>query len=398
MISQAELDAAGLEAVRAVPGVAAIQMTDIVGVEVVGPEGRSWVGVQAKAEDPRLDGVTTTDGTLPGSAGEIALPADLARTVGVETGDTVTVVVTEWRDEESIARSSTATVTGLLSTSGGFLAQGGVGVVSAATWRDWYATMANGVPFWEATVALAPGTSSRKAIEAIEPLVGDYAEVLTRDERAARAAAELSGSTWVLTAVVLGFAAVSLLVASLVIANTFQVLVAQRTRTLALLRCVGAERRQLRRSVLLEACLLGLAASLGGVLSGIALVQVALTVLGRATDVPLPATVTITWQVLVVPLVVGTAVTVLASLAPARAATRVSPLEALRPADPVHGGAGAARAWVSGLLVAGGGAGLALGWVTASAVSMPIGLAVGMLGGGGSFVGGMGGAGFWGPG
>ena len=90
------------------------------------------------------------------------------------------------------------------------------------------------------------------------------AEALTKDEAAAQSVEEFSDGGNVLVTVVLGFAAVALLVAALVIANTFQVLVAQRTRTLALLRCVGAGKGQLRRSVLLEAAILGSVASRGG--------------------------------------------------------------------------------------------------------------------------------------
>ncbi len=211
-------------------------------------------------------------------------------------------------------------------------------------------------------IALTPGTAVASAIAAVEHVLGPDTTVLTHDQRAAQSAAQLTGSTDVLTGVVLAFAAVSLLVASLVIANTFQVLIAQRTRTLALLRCVGADRRQLRRSVLLEASIVGLAASATGVLLGIGLVQAALTILGRTTDVPLPSTVSITVAVVLVPLVVGTAVTLLASLAPARAATRVSPLAALRPVDPsVRDRAGRVRAVFSALMVVGGAALLALG-------------------------------------
>lgn len=112
----------------------------------------------------------------------------------------------------------------------------------------------------------------------------------------------MTGGEDVFTYVILTFAAIALLVAALVIANTFQVLVAQRTRTLALLRCVGADRKQLSRSVLLEAVILGLVASVAGILFGIGLVQLALAVAGTMDlGIPLPPVVQVTAVAVLVP-------------------------------------------------------------------------------------------------
>src|SRR5699024_10195574 len=94
------------------------------------------------------------------------------------------------------------------------------------------------------------------------------ADVITKDEHAKVLAGKLTGGENVLTTLVLAFAGLALLVAGLVISNTFQVLVAQRARTLALLRCVGANKRQLRTSVLVEASILGLSASVVGLTAG----------------------------------------------------------------------------------------------------------------------------------
>jgi putative ABC transport system permease protein len=154
----------------------------------------------------------------------------------------------------------------------------------------------------------------------------------------------------------------------MVITNTFQVLVAQRTRTLALLRCIGAGTGQLYRSVLLEAAILGAVASAVGILTGGVLAQVALMV-APAFDlgVPLPTAITPTWQSVVLPLAVGAGVTVLAALAPARSATRVAPLAALRPSDAptLRARSGRTRLVVSLLSLIGGfaalGGGVALG-------------------------------------
>ena len=118
----------------------------------------------------------------------------------------------------------------------------------------------------------------------------------------------------------------------------------RQSRTLALLRCVGATKAQVGRGVLAEAAILGVVSSVLGVVVGIALGQVALWVAStQDLGVPLPRTIAPTWHVVVVPVAVGTLVTVLSALVPARVATRVAPLAALRPADAPVATRGAGR-------------------------------------------------------
>lgn len=153
-------------------------------------------------------------------------------------------------------------------------------------------------------------------------LPGD-AEVLTGAELGQRLV-DGSARQEALRIPLLMLGAVSLIVAAFVIANTFRILVAQRTRELALLRTVGATRRQVLRGVLAESVAVGLAGSLAGVAAG------ALTALaaGSLLDVSMVLTVTATtvaWSVLI-----GVLMTVGSALLPARAATRVAPLAALQ--------------------------------------------------------------------
>jgi putative ABC transport system permease protein len=165
-------------------------------------------------------------------------------------------------------------------------------------------------------------------------LTGAGVTVRTGTEQAAAAATALTGDADWLTAILLVFATVAVLVAGLVIANTFAVLLAQRTRDLALLRCIGATAAQVRRSVLAEAVLTGLAASALGVLAGIGL-SAAVSAVAGATDSPIPlAGISVPVYAVLAGLAVGTLTTLLAALAPARASTRVAPLAALRPVDP----------------------------------------------------------------
>lgn len=127
------------------------------------------------------------------------------------------------------------------------------------------------------------------------------------------------------------FGLVAMLVAALVIYNTFNILVAQRTREMALLRCIGATRKQVFGSILFESVVVGLLSSVLGLLVGYGLGALAMTVLG-AFDAPLPtgATVALAPKTIAIGLAVGLVVTVGAALLPARGATRVAPIAALR--------------------------------------------------------------------
>ncbi|MFQ6485929.1 FtsX-like permease family protein [Brachybacterium epidermidis] len=130
------------------------------------------------------------------------------------------------------------------------------------------------------------------------------------------------------------FVVIALFTSAVVIANTFAVTLAQRTRSLALLRTLGATRAQVRSVVLRESLLVGLLGAVAGVVAGHLLVQAALAGaagLGWLNGVaPVPVSL---WSVLL-PLLAGVAITVLASLAPMRSATGVAPLQALRPQPP----------------------------------------------------------------
>lgn len=398
-----------VDTLRAADGVAAVDGQLDLWTEVRAGGERAYPRVTVRASDPRLEAQTITDGVLPTASGQAALPEPLAGRLEVGVGDTVTVVREIWdpETETSTDASEELTVVGLTDDPSGAFAQSeGAVIVQADDAARWYAQDTEGatLAYRTAVVALADGAdveTVRAAIgQALASTVPD-AKVQTKQERAEDLAAQFTGDSGALTGVVLGFAAVALLVAALVVANTFQVLVAQRTRTLALLRCVGAEKRQIRRSVLVEAALLGLVSSAAGLATGLLLAQATLVVLGNANpDVPLPSAVPVTLAVVAVPVVVGTLVTLVAALAPARAATRVAPLEALRPAEQPVGlrRAGRVRAVLSSLLVLGGAGLLALG-VTVSGTEggVMVGLPIGILGGTLSFIGVVVGAVLWIP-
>jgi putative ABC transport system permease protein len=411
LVAPRNLDDAQLAALRAVPGVDAADPVPLVGVELRNGEVRIWVHAAPTTTDPRLDAQVVTAGALPSTPGQIALPAAVAQRLNVAVGDRLvtpqSVLVTGPDPAHTAARSDTwtsvdepLTVVGLLDDPHHAYAQlGGAAAVTPADAVRWGGVGSLTELGGPVLVALAPGTDADAASTTIRAAVPD-AGISTRDEAAKAQIAELSSGAEVLTGIVLGFAAVALVVAALVIANTFQVLVAQRTRTLALLRCVGADRRQLRRSVLVEAAILGAVASVVGLLTGIALAQGALMVLGRLQlGVPLPVAVTVTGWVVLVPVALGTAVTLLAALVPARAATRVAPIEALRPSDAptVSQRASRVRLVIAAALTSVGLAALLAGVPLSRHGEALLGLAVAVLGGAVSFVGVLVGAVFWIP-
>lgn len=405
-----------LEVLRSVPGVRSVHGSTELGLDAAGPDGSTYLPVTAHAEDPALEPADLREGRFPEADDEIALPEGAAELLGATTGDSVTITATLVAvDAEGVETTDTRRdrmeVVGVLDTPpAAFLATGGVALATpdrVAAWDDLFAGRGegDGPPAVErsysyALVAVAPGVSAVEVRDTARDALDGSVQVRTTDEAARLLTAQVTGDTRVLTAVVLGFAAVALLVAGLVIANTFGVLVAQRTRTLALLRCVGADRSQLRRSVVLEALVLGGLASAAGLLLGVVVTQTALLVLrDAATDIPVPDRIALTPAVVLAPLAIGVVVTVLASLAPARAATRVAPVAALRPADApsLDARPGRVRAWAAVVLTVVGLGLLGLGVVVAQQVDLMLGLPVGVLGGALSFVGTVLGAVFWVP-
>ncbi|MDP9869218.1 MULTISPECIES: ABC transporter permease [Streptosporangium] len=181
-----------------------------------------------------------------------------------------------------------------------------------------------------------------------------------------------------LSVMLLLFVGIALFVAVLVIANTFSILFAQRLRDFALLRCVGATRRQVVRSVRREAAVVGVLASLTGTLVGIGLGYGLIALISAlAPTVPMGAAELPTlW--LLGGFAVGLVVTMVASWLPTRRVVRVSPLAALRPdgAVDVHTATGLARLALAALLLVTG--------PTLLGVAMVQGSTALMLGGGGS--------------
>jgi putative ABC transport system permease protein len=403
---------AQLAAIRTVPGVEAADPTPLVGTELRNGAIRVWVSAVPTTSEARREAQDVTRGTRPTAAGQIALPTAIAARLHVTVGDSLvtsgpattpaaTPSPTSGADQVPATVDEQLTVVGLLADPyGAFARVGGAAVVSPPDAVRWGGvTSLTELHSAPVLIGLAPGsdtTAVRAAITAAVP----HVTISTKDQAAQATMTQLTNQADFFTGMALAFAAVALVVAALVIANTFQVLLAQRTRTLALLRCVGADRRQLRRSVLVEAAILGASAAGIGLLTGIGLAQIALVVLARMhLAVPLPTTVPMTIWVVLVPFVLGTVVTLLAALVPARAATRVAPIEALRPADAptIAGRSSRVRLVIATVLTGGGLVALLGGSSLSHGNGAMLGLGVAMLGGTVSFIGILLGAVFWIP-
>lgn len=166
---------------------------------------------------------------------------------------------------------------------------------------------------------------------------------------------QYTGASTALVSIGMGFGAIAVFVSGLVISNTFQVLVASRIRTMALLRAIGATAAQLRRATLAEGALLGLTGSVVGVLLGWG-TALGLSLAAQSVWQDSFATAQISVLAVITGLALGVVVTVLASLLPALKAGRISPMEALRPADvtPAQKRTPWVRSVIGALLMVGG--------------------------------------------
>jgi putative ABC transport system permease protein len=186
---------------------------------------------------------------------------------------------------------------------------------------------------------LSPAALKRR----IAAQVPHWVKVQTGTEAAKEQTDEISGAiNSFFTPALLAFAGAAVLVGAFVIFNTFSITVAQRMREFAMLRTIGAMRRQVLSTVLGEALLVGVTASVLGILGGVGFAKL-LGALFKAVGFGLPlAGISVhAWPGVIVPLAVGVLVTLAASFAPARRATRVPPIAALRE------GAVLPRTWLS---------------------------------------------------
>ncbi|MGW4871203.1 ABC transporter permease [Streptomyces chartreusis] len=210
--------------------------------------------------------------------------------------------------------------------------------------------------FTQVSVTAADGVSDAKLKQDVaQALDGSY-KVQTAKESADENRKDVGAFMDVIKYAMLGFAGIAFLVGIFLIINTFSMLVAQRTREIGLMRAIGSSRRQVNRSVLVEALLLGFIGSVLGVAAGVGIAVGLMKLMSMAGMNLSTDDLTVKVTTPVVGLILGVVVTVLAAYLPARRAGKVSPMAALRDAGtPADGKAGWVRALI-GLVLTGAGA------------------------------------------
>lgn len=267
-------------------------------------------------------GFALTTGHVPQRAGEVVLDRATARRAGVDIGDEITV---------QSDRVATMQVVGLARPLRA-AAYDGTGVV-LTTVADAQRLLRIGDRFSEIRVTAAADTSVRALATRLRGVVGS-AYAVTPSQDVARASTDAARvQLGYLQGMLLALAAAALLIGAYLIANTFTIVVAQRTRELALLRAAGATGRQVRRLLRGEALVVGVAGSAAGAVLGIAAAQGLRTMMaGAGTDLP-SGPLVVRPGSLTVAFAIGVVVTFVAALAPSRRAGRVSPLQAMRAAS-----------------------------------------------------------------
>jgi putative ABC transport system permease protein len=317
---------AGLAArVRQVPGVSAAQGIAVGYAMPLDSQGQalssspgSSLGISVLT-DPGLRVLALHSGHWPQGAGQVVVDATTAARLGLKSGSALRVALPAGR--------RTFTVSGIA----GFGSAGSLAGVTIVGFAPNVAAglLGTGGKYAAVEVASGAGTPARQLAARIRAAIGSRYTVRTTAQQAGHIVSVITGVTNVIGTLLRAFAIIALLVAALLIANTFAITVAQRARELALLRCVGASRGQTAWLVLWEAAVIGLLGGAAGIAGGIGLAVALRDILG-SIGLPLPsAAPVVRAHTIVVSLAVGVGVTMASACAAAWRASRSRPLTAL---------------------------------------------------------------------
>jgi len=286
--------------------------------EPIGGTGPPTFGLSWSDEDRT---VTLREGEAPAGPGQVAMDAATAESNDFDVGDDVRILLNTGIQTFEIA---------------GILGFGEADNLLGATIAAFELPVAQALFDKEGVVdeISVVGDAGSDPVELrdriAEALTGQDVEVTTAQEEADEQAEGIEAFLGIFNTILLAFAGVALFVGAFIIANTFSIVVAQRTREFALLRAVGASTRQVQIAVVTEAAVLGVLASVVGLLLGVgvaAALKGALAAFGL--DIPGGGTI-IAPRTIAVSFTIGIGVTVLASLFPSFRAARVPPVEAMR--------------------------------------------------------------------
>jgi ABC-type antimicrobial peptide transport system permease subunit len=325
------VDARLLDEIRALPSVALAMggVYDETNTKIIGEDGKAvdtggapsfGFGIDTSPELSVFNPLSLLEGRWPERPNEIVLDAGVVDRENFELGDTIQVSTLEPKQPFDLV---------------GVAQYGDVKTLGTSTFVIFDVASAQRLfdregQFDAISVAAKEGVSADELRRDIQPILPADAQVKTGATEAQEQKDEISEFTTFIRYFLLAFAGIALFVGSFVIFNTLSITVAQRTREFATLRTLGASRRQVRGSVLLEALVIGLFASLVGLVLGLGLAK-GLQALFRGLGFELPQAGTVfALRTVIVSLLVGTGITVVAGMFPAIRATRVPPIAAVR--------------------------------------------------------------------
>ncbi|NND75786.1 MAG: FtsX-like permease family protein [Ilumatobacter sp.] len=321
------IDVGLADELRAVDGVAVVeptltryaQLVDADG-EAVTPQGGPTLGV-SWAGDNGLQGVTIKEGAPPQGPGELAIDKATAKREKLAVGDTVTYLTD--------TGSHQGTISALIGLGSGDSFGGAALValdVDTALDRFGAGTKADALD-----IAVADGADVVTVQRAIEAMLPARTEVITGEQLAAEQADDVNQFVDQFGIGLLVFAFITAFVSAFIINNVFQITIGQRLRELALLRAVGASGRQVRRMITVEALILGIIATLLGILGGVLVARLLVAGFNAAgAGFPSPQTI-IAARTYVMAAIVGIGITMLSVVVPARRASQIPPVAAMRP-------------------------------------------------------------------
>ena len=320
-----------LDEIRALPGVEAAMggVYDETNAKILTSEGTAvetqgapslGFGIDTAPEYSRFNPLNLLEGRWPASGDEVVIDSGTADDEDFAVGATVEIATLQPRRSFELV---------------GIAQYGGVDSLGTVTFAVWDVATAQALleregEFDAISVAGRPGVTPEQLVDEIQPILPADAKVRTGAQEAQEQKDEISEFTSFIRYFLLAFAAIALFVGSFVIFNTLSITVAQRTREFATIRTLGGSRRQVLGSVILEALVIGLVASVIGLFLGLLLAE-GLQALFKALglDLPLAETVFAT-RTIVVSMIVGVLITLLAGLFPAIRATKVPPIAAVR--------------------------------------------------------------------
>jgi putative ABC transport system permease protein len=302
--------------------------------------GQNWV----EPKDP----VELRDGRAPEADDEIVLNAALSDATGYKVGDEVPLITLNPNPAEF-------TVVGIIGYSGDRDSIAGEQTVMFTMDAARANLMKEPEAFTTISVTAADGVNADELRDDISAVLGSDYKVQTGKDLAQEQTETFQTFLDFFNYLLLGFGAVALIVSIFLIINTFSIIVAQRTRELALFRAMGAGRGQVTGSVMLEALVIGLFSAAIGLGLGIGIGYLGTVLLSDTGGEAMGAELVVPWTAVAAALGVGVGVTMAAAILPALNASRIPPIAALRDA------ASTARpvrwfAVVGGLLLVGGGA------------------------------------------